>query len=91
MGQLRLFVQALMATDVIRSVRYPDMKTIKAKVIDSFHLELKKEILTKTGAEVFIRIIEKKPIASLSGAWGYDVDSADFVDTLRSTKRKTGP
>ncbi|MDO9033648.1 MAG: hypothetical protein Q7U51_00390 [Methanoregula sp.] len=61
------------------------MTTIKAKVIDDFHLELEREIPKKTGDEVFIKIIEKKPIASLRGAWGYDVDSADFVDTLRST------
>ena len=62
------------------------MTTIKAKVIDCFHLELDKEIPTKTGDEVFIRIIEKKPIASLRGAWGYDEDSADFVNSLRSTE-----
>lgn len=61
------------------------MTTIKAKVIDDFHLELEKGIRSKTGDEVFVKIIEKKPIASLRGAWGYDVDSADFVDTLRTS------
>ena len=66
------------------------MTTIKAKVIDGFHLELEKGILTKTGEEVFIKIIEKKPVASLRGAWGYDVDSADFVDTLRKSRKTTG-
>jgi|GEM_PF-603812 len=64
----------------------PGMTTIKAKVIDGFHLELEKGIPTKTGDEVFIRIIEKKPIASLRGAWGSDVDSADFVETLRKSR-----
>jgi hypothetical protein len=62
------------------------MTTIKAKVIDGFHLELEKGIPTKTGDEVFIRIIEKKPIALLRGAWGHDVDSEAFVDTLRKTR-----
>ncbi|MFA4860210.1 hypothetical protein [Methanoregula sp.] len=42
------------------------MTTIKAKVIDGFHLELEKGIQTKTGDEVFIKIIEKKPVAELS-------------------------
>lgn len=62
------------------------MTTIKAKVIDGFHLRLEKGISTKTGDEVFVKIIEKKPIASLRGAWGYDVDSADFVENLRKSK-----
>jgi hypothetical protein len=63
------------------------MTTIKAKVIDGFHLELEKGIPTKTGGEVFVRIIEKKPVESLRGAWGYDVDSAGFVETLRKSKK----
>jgi hypothetical protein len=42
--------------------------------------------LTKTGDEIFVKIIEKKPVASLRGAWGCDVDSADFVDTLRKLR-----
>lgn len=62
------------------------MTTIKAKVIDGFHLELETGIPIKTGDEVFIKIIDKKPIASLRGSWGYDVDSADFVDTLRKSR-----
>lgn len=36
------------------------MATIKAKVIDDFHLELEQGISIKTG-EVFIKIIEKNP------------------------------
>lgn len=35
------------------------MTTIKAKVIDGFHLELERGISTKTGDEVFVKIIEK--------------------------------
>jgi hypothetical protein len=62
------------------------MATIKAKVIDDFHLELERGISIKTG-EVFIKIIEKKPIESLRGAWGYDIDSADFVENLRKSKK----
>ena len=85
------------------------MTTIKAKVIDDFHLELEKGIPTKTGDEVFVKIvyqsqkdfhtrlmkmpeafsyqiIEKKPVTSLRGAWGCDVDSAHFVDTLRKSR-----
>lgn len=62
------------------------MTTIKAKVIDNLHLELERGISSKTG-EVFIKIIEKKPIASLRGAWGYDIDSADFVENLRKSKK----
>ena len=43
------------------------MTTIKAKVIDDFHLELEKGIQTKTGDDVFVKIIEKKPVAALRG------------------------
>jgi len=35
------------------------MTTIKAKVIDGFHLEPERGISTKTGDEVFIKIIKK--------------------------------
>jgi len=35
------------------------MTTIKAKVIDGFHRKHEKGILTKTGDEVFVKIIEK--------------------------------
>ena len=62
------------------------MATIKAKVIDDIHLELERGISSKTG-EVFVKIIEKKPIASLRGAWGYDIDSANFVENLRKSKK----
>jgi len=62
------------------------MTTIKAKVIDGFHLEPDKGISTKTGDEVFIKIIKKKPVTSLRGSWGCDVDSADFVGTLRKSR-----
>ncbi|MGB7992801.1 hypothetical protein [Methanoregula sp.] len=61
------------------------MAKIKAKVIDGFHLELEEGISVKTG-EVFIKIVERKPIKSLRGAWGYDIDSADFVENLRKSK-----
>ncbi len=61
------------------------MATIKAKVIDDFHLELERGLPIHKG-EVFIKIIEKKSIASLRGAWGYDIDSADFVENLRKSK-----
>lgn len=62
------------------------MATLKAKVIDNFHLELERGISINTG-EVFVKIIEKKPIESLRGAWGYDIDSADFVENLRKSKK----
>jgi hypothetical protein len=62
------------------------MTTIKAKVIDDFHLELERGLSIKTG-EVLIKIIEKKPIESLRGAWGYDIDSADFVENMRKSKK----
>jgi hypothetical protein len=62
------------------------MATIKAKVIDNFHLELERGISINTG-EVFVKIIDKKPIESLRGAWGYDIDSADFVVNLRNSKK----
>ena len=62
------------------------MATLKAKVIDNFHLELERGISINTG-EVFVKIIDKKPIESLRGAWGYDIDSADFVENLRKSKK----
>jgi hypothetical protein len=62
------------------------MTTIKAKVIDSHHLELERGLTGKTG-EVFVKIIERKPVESLRGAWGYDIDSADFVENLRTSKK----
>jgi hypothetical protein len=60
------------------------MTTIKAKVIDDFHLELEHGLTKKTG-EVLIKIIDKKPVKALRGAWGYDIDSAEFVEKLRTS------
>lgn len=57
------------------------MTTINAKVIDGFHLELEKKIPEKTGAEVFVRIIEKNGRITPRSR-GDNVDSAGFVDTL---------
>ncbi|MDD5144425.1 hypothetical protein [Methanoregula sp.] len=65
------------------------MTTIKAKVIDNFHLELERGLDSGSG-EVFVKIIERLPVRSLSGAWGYDVDSAEFERNLR-TSRKIEP
>ncbi|MFA6226746.1 MAG: hypothetical protein WC620_11395 [Methanoregula sp.] len=62
------------------------MTTIQAKVIDGFHAGLEKGIPAKIGDKVFIKNIEKKPVVSLRGAWGCDVGSADFVDTLRKSR-----
>ena len=45
------------------------MNVVKAKVVDSKHLELEKEIETA------------------EGAWGYDVDSRDFVNGVRISNR----
>jgi hypothetical protein len=61
------------------------MTTIKAKVIDDIHLELEKGIRIKSG-EVFVRIIERKPIRELRGAWGYGIDSAEFEERLRKSR-----
>jgi hypothetical protein len=36
---------------------------------------------------VFVRIIEKKPIRELRGAWGYDIDSAEFEERMRKSKK----
>jgi hypothetical protein len=62
------------------------MTTIKAKVIDDFHLELERGLPANTG-EVLIRIIDKKPIKSLRGTWGQELDSAEFVENLRTSKK----
>jgi len=61
------------------------MAIIKAKVLDDMHLELEKGIKIKTG-EVFVKIIEKKPIRELRGAWGYDIDSAEFEERIRRSR-----
>ena len=72
-----------MATGVDGRVSGEQMTNIKAKVIDNFHLELERGLDTKSG-EVLVKNIEKKPVKSLRGAWGYYVDSAEFVEKLRT-------
>lgn len=62
------------------------MTIIRAKVIDNYHLELENEFPIKNG-DVFIKIVEDSTIESLRGAWGYDVDSADFVEKIRKSKQ----
>lgn len=62
------------------------MAAIRAKVIDDCHLELERGITAKKGGEVFVKIIEKKPIRELRGAWGYDIDSAEFEGRLRKSR-----
>lgn len=62
------------------------MTLIKAKVMDSTHLELEKAIVTSE-KEVFVRIIRLKVVKSAEGAWGYDVDSKEFVKDLRRSRR----
>ena len=62
------------------------MKLIKAKVVDSMHLELEKEIGTSE-TEVFVKILRRGIVESAEGAWGYDVDSKDFVKDLRKSRR----
>lgn len=66
--------------------RSAGMTTIKAKVIDDCHLELERGITLNTG-EVFVKIIDRKPIRSLRGAWGYDVDSVEYVNNIRKSKK----
>jgi len=58
------------------------MSVIKAKVMDSMHLELEKKIETSE-KEVFVKIIRRDIVESAEGAWGFDVDSKDFVKDLR--------
>lgn len=62
------------------------MTLIKAKVMDSTHLELEKAIVTSE-KDVFVRIIRSKVVKSAEGAWGYDVDSKEFVKDLRRSRR----
>lgn len=51
------------------------------------HLELEKEIET-SDKEVFVEIVRGGGIVeSVEGAWGYDVDSKDFVRDLRKSRR----
>jgi len=58
------------------------MTVIKAKVMDSMYLELEKEIGTSE-KEVFVKILRRGIVESAEGAWGFDVDSKDFVKDLR--------
>jgi hypothetical protein len=63
------------------------MTLIKAKVVDSMHLELESGIET-SDKEVFVEIVRRGGIVeSVKGAWGYDVDSKDFVRDLRKSRR----
>ena len=62
------------------------MTLIKAKVMDSTHLELEKAIVTSE-KEVFVRIIRSNVVKSAEGACGYDVDSKEFVKDLRRSRR----
>jgi hypothetical protein len=62
------------------------MSVIRAKVIDNKHLELKDALPIITG-DVLIKIVEGNPLESLRGAFGYDVDSADFVERIRKSKQ----
>ena len=51
------------------------------------HLELESGIET-SDKEVFVEIVRREGIVeSVKGAWGYDVDSKDFVRDLRKSRR----
>ena len=51
------------------------------------HLELENGIET-SDKEVFVEIVRRGGIVeSVKGAWGYDVDSEDFVRDLRKSRR----
>ncbi|MCX6688476.1 MAG: hypothetical protein NTZ39_02085 [Methanoregula sp.] len=62
------------------------MPIIKAKVIDRFHLLPDNGIATNT-EEAYNKSTKKRPIESLRGAWGYDIDSAKFVEKVRKSKK----
>lgn len=62
------------------------MTVIRAKIIDNFHLELEDELPAITG-NILIKIVEESPLESHRGAWGYDVDSAYFVEKIRKSKQ----
>jgi hypothetical protein len=61
------------------------MVIIKAKIVDSRHLELYEDIQYNTG-EIYVTIMEKNTIDTIRGAWGIDIDSAEFVEKLRKSK-----
>ncbi len=62
------------------------MTVIKAKVVDNTHLELERKLETSE-TEVFVKILRRGIVESAEGAWGYDVDSEDFVENLRKSRR----
>ena len=62
------------------------MTIVRVKVIDNNHLELEDELHEKY-KEALIKVVDNSPISSLRGAWGYDVDSADFVEKIRKSKQ----
>ncbi|MCK4458986.1 MAG: hypothetical protein KAU52_04600 [Methanosarcinales archaeon] len=62
------------------------MTVIKAKVVDNTHLELERKIETSE-TEVFVKILRRGIVESAEGAWGYDVNSEDFVEDLRKSRR----
>ncbi len=70
---------------MITNVNSTYMAIIKAKIIDSRHLELSEDIFS-TNEEIYLKIIEKNSIESIRGAWGFDIDSAEFVEKLRRSK-----
>ena len=53
--------------------------------MDNTHLELEMEIGTLE-KDVLIKIIRCGAVESAEGAWGYDVNSKDFVEDLRKPK-----
>jgi hypothetical protein len=59
---------------------------LKAKNIDGKHFDLEKGIGIEDN-KVFIKILKEGVIESIQGCWGYDVDSAEFVESLRKSKR----
>ena len=61
------------------------MTIIKAKIMDSRHLELSEDIQCKTD-EIYLKIIGNNAVDAIIGAWGVDIDSAEFVENLRKSK-----
>jgi len=58
----------------------------KRKAIDHFHPPPNNGISTNT-EEVYNKSTKKRPIESLRGAGGYDIDSAKFVEMVRKSKK----
>ncbi|MFH0967108.1 MAG: hypothetical protein V1862_05445 [Methanobacteriota archaeon] len=61
------------------------MVIIKGKIIDSLHIELSEEIQGRTG-DIDLKIVEKNIVDSIQGGWGFDIDSAEFVENMRKSK-----